>query len=240
MAALAVAFGIRSAFPAPSPSATPRGGHRRGDDGPLPTTETTMTAGEKTPKSVPRAPPLRRVSPSRRRVCGALGRLSAHNNRDSPDPLDRSLGPGTPELFEFLGLDGSAPPFLPAPDTAQPGQPAHKAARNAIRLGRSAFRAGRRRPEPDPGHGRGGAEERIDPGGGDRRAVDEEGLVHTVARVLWDDDTRRDYVKHVLPVLRLRAESEEQRPAWFEWLSKPATAGDAWDAVCPLSARESD
>ncbi|GKT67352.1 hypothetical protein ColTof3_14691 [Colletotrichum tofieldiae] len=201
-----------------------------------------MTAGEKTPKSVPRAPPLRRVSPSRRRVCGALGRLSAHNNRDSPDPLDRSLGPGTPELFEFLGLDGSAPPFLPAPDTAQPGQPAHKAARNAIRKAWGARLSGLgvagRSPTRDMDVA--ALKSALTPGGGDRRAVDEEGLVHTVARVLWDDDTRRDYVKHVLPVLRLRAESEEQRPAWFEWLSKPATAGDAWDAVCPLSARESD
>ncbi|KAK1977566.1 hypothetical protein LZ30DRAFT_255174 [Colletotrichum cereale] len=240
MAALAIALGTRSVLSTTSPSATTSTtGRHSGDDELLAKAKTTAT-DHLTSAPSPTAP-VPRVSPSRNRVCRILHRLTMHIH-DSSDPSDRSLGPDTPELFEYLGLDRSAPPFFPASDMALSGQPAHRAARSAIRKAWGARLSGLGVAGESPSKEMDvtAMKNGLTSKGGHRRAMDEEALIHTVARILWDDDTRGDYVKHVLPVLRPNAGSDERRPGWFKWRSAPAAAVDVWEILCPSSSGDSD
>lgn len=180
------------------------------------------------------------LSPVRVRLCSIIRRI---------DALGASSGRAqststSPELFEFLGLDPTKPPFHPSCAMALPKMPPRKTCHDAIqaawlsKLDDISFGA-------CTGSG-------VDTSGGDagtrkddaivlirervlvddtRHRLDVEGectelgrLVHAVAGALWNDQSRADYVRNLLPVLRPRTGSA------FSW----GSAGTrSLDTVCP-------
>ncbi|WYZ36294.1 hypothetical protein EsH8_XII_000044 [Colletotrichum jinshuiense] len=165
-------------------------------------------------------------APARVRVCRAVRRLHAHQHHHhhhktpgAPSCKPPSLPALYPELFEYMGLD---------PDTA-PGQAAVSKAWTA-RLADLV---------PVGGGGASGEGGLCDDAcklttaaavkesmlkGFDGGIIEEEGMIHTVASVLWEDDSRAEYIDQILPILR--------PPASRILIFKRADAG-GFEAMCP-------
>ncbi|GKT67217.1 hypothetical protein ColTof4_13604 [Colletotrichum tofieldiae] len=164
-------------------------------------------------------------SPTRRPVCDVVRRLYSMKHPHQPPPLLRAaafpLASSHPELFEYLGLDRTAAPCHPASKIATTG-PAHKKCRGAIAeawlarvdkarnlketssatAGISATWPGEDSPAKlmQVARMRDSVIQGMS-GPGDQW-VDEVGLIHAVASTLLDDNSRAEYVNHILPVLR--------------------------------------
>lgn len=180
------------------------------------------------------------LSPVRVRLCSIIRRIDALGGLSG-----RTQSASTsPELFEFLGLDPTKPPFHPSCAMALPETPPRKTCHDAIRaawllklstIGFSACTgSGVDTSSGDAGTRKDDAvvliRERVLVGDIGHR-VDVEGectelgrLVHAVAGALWNDESRADYVRNLLPVLRPRTGSA------FSWSSAGTRS---LDTVCP-------
>ncbi|GKT61303.1 hypothetical protein ColTof4_01388 [Colletotrichum tofieldiae] len=161
------------------------------------------------------------VNLARVRVCRAVRRLHAHYYRTQVVPSRNSpASPALfPELFEYMGLDPNAAPGQAAVSKAWTARLA-----DLVPVGGGA--AG----------GEGGFCDDVCKSnnvaavkesmlkGFDGGIVEEEGLIHAVASVLWENDSRAEYVDHFLPVLR--------PPASRIPIFKRADAGGV-EAICP-------
>ncbi|KAK1992089.1 hypothetical protein LX36DRAFT_733646 [Colletotrichum falcatum] len=154
-------------------------------------------SGSQGPRCVSRVGPTEQtpVTPSQetdesdnalQHVCRVVRRLHAAQPSSSP------------ELFEFLHLDPSKPPFHPPHKMAYQGRPSYQLCRDSI------IKAWTLRFEESEMGSRGREEEvsilRGQIRHGDRgRGYSE--VLHSVAAVLLEDDTRREYMDRVYPLI---------------------------------------
>ncbi|KAF6824715.1 hypothetical protein CMUS01_10127 [Colletotrichum musicola] len=111
------------------------------------------------------------------------------------------------KVFEYLGLDPTSTPFHPLSSMAGPGRPNYAASREAIRKAWVSRIRDLGIVETTPCEGEcevarvANAKESFLTGRVGE-TVFEEGIIHALAGLLLEDDTRSEYVNHVLPVLR--------------------------------------
>lgn len=190
-------------------------------------TSDTSNPFEEEPSLRPAVPPAPVISRARSEVCNGVWRLhefyGSSNGRSTPKQRPEYL-----ELFEYLGLNVFAAPFHPHSDMTLPGRPNYSASRAAIKDGWAERLKGFGADSSNPCNEECKAEnvdnvkEAILTGyaGG---TVEEEILTDVVADLIYNDDTRLEYVTHVLPVLK----PEPQK--FLGWNLSP---GDL-NSVCP-------
>ncbi|EFQ35909.1 uncharacterized protein GLRG_11017 [Colletotrichum graminicola M1.001] len=156
------------------------------------------------------------VTPTRARICRVIRRLHARRQQTLPAGDTPAAPVPYPELFEYLGLDPDAGLGQAAVSKAWTARlleldAADRPCRDeACRSNNAAAVRQLMMEGSDTG----------DSGG----VVEEEGLIHAVASLLWEDGARAEYVNHVLPVLRPTA---SRIPLFGR------SSGAGFEAVCP-------